>query len=154
MPKDRSNSYYLPRLEREHPAIHADWKAGKYRSAREALIAAGLKRDENRLNALKAAWKKASRAERRDFAKWVAAAARPAREPIVGADSKLLPKAAERIRAIMSRRNLKLGKVMDEMGFNRHDGSLGYALGKKRARLLQPDMIKGLEKWLDDNGRW
>jgi len=40
-----SKSYILARLERDHPDILADFEAGKYRSARQAGIAAGFVKD-------------------------------------------------------------------------------------------------------------
>lgn len=43
-PQKRNNTYYLDRLKRDHPKIHADYLAGKFPSALQAFEAAGLKR--------------------------------------------------------------------------------------------------------------
>lgn len=154
----RNNTYFLPRLEVEHPKIYADFRAGKYPSLRQALIAAGLKQEPRKLNALKATWKKASPADRLEFLKWVgaptsapvAASTPTAAAPLVDGDGRLLPAIADRIRRIMSRRGLKMGAVMRELGLKVDDGSLGGALAKKPTR-LRPELISALEKWLGDN---
>jgi len=41
-PQKRNNTYYLDRLKRDHPKIHADYLAGKFPSALQAFEAAGL----------------------------------------------------------------------------------------------------------------
>lgn len=51
----RNADYYRRRLEREHPAIYADLKAGRYRSVRQAALAAGLIHLRRLLNALQRA---------------------------------------------------------------------------------------------------
>lgn len=62
-PQKRDKDYYLERLEREHPTIHADYLAGKFPSALKAFEAAGLKKHRSRLQELKNAWQKATIAE-------------------------------------------------------------------------------------------
>ena len=174
MPKQqRGNDYLVPRLEKEHPAIYADWKAGKYRSASEALVAAGLKRRPTALNALRSAWRKASGGERSVFLNEIRAPTSPAPSPaaslppipahsaasltpstaswlpVVDSEHRLTPEAVKRIDQIMSRRQLKMGDVMAEMGFKRLDGSLGTAM--RRPSCLRPVLASKLEKWLERN---
>jgi antitoxin component HigA of HigAB toxin-antitoxin module len=140
----------MRRLEAEHPAIFADWKAGKYSSARKALEAAGLRRPNMRLNALKNAWAKATAKERADFLLWTASPVTSSSlGNVVDKDRRIIPAAAAQIRTIMDRRGLKMGDVMSEMGFKRLDPSLGNALSG--ATRLRPDVVNQLEKWLDDN---
>ncbi|WP_417414179.1 hypothetical protein [Hoeflea sp.] len=72
----RDNEYLLKRLEREHPTIFADFQAGKFKSAHEALIVAGLKQPPKQLNVLKNAWSKANAAEQAEFRRWIRASSR------------------------------------------------------------------------------
>lgn len=51
----RDGTYYLRRLEKEHPAIFAELKAGRYPSNRKALEAAGLGKPSRALGVLKSA---------------------------------------------------------------------------------------------------
>jgi len=67
MSKKRDNGYYLKRLERERPDVHADYLAGAYKTADSALRAAGLKKERTSLHELKNAWRKATAAEQDDF---------------------------------------------------------------------------------------
>lgn len=64
---------------------------------------------------------------------------------------RLLPLTVARIDEIVSKRHLKIGDVMAEMGFARLNASLGMALagGTK----LQPYVINALEKWLAVNSK-
>lgn len=75
MPKKqkRDNAYYEERLKNEFPTIYADLKAGRHRNVAEAAIAAGLKKPRTRLNKLKNAFDKASKAEQADFLSWLQA---------------------------------------------------------------------------------
>jgi hypothetical protein len=66
---NRGNSYYLPRLERDHPEIAARYRAGEFNSATAALREAGLIPPRKPINALLRAWEKASVTERRQFIK-------------------------------------------------------------------------------------
>jgi hypothetical protein len=165
--QDRSNAYLMKRLESEHPSIYADWKAGKFSSPRQALIAAGLRQPPKPLNNLKTAWKKANASDRTEFLKWIgvspaapsAAASStkpPRRSPstsaIVGSDGKLLPAVKARIKLIMQRRGLRQGAVLKEMGYTDvHDASLGMALSEGNPRTVRPDLELKLAKWLKDN---
>jgi len=152
----RDNDYYEERLKRDHPTIFADLKAGKYSTVTEALLAAGLKTKRTRLHEMKNAWGKASRDEQREFLSWLHADIKtklpvtPSSSSIpIAHDRKLVPDAIARVKDIMSKRRLKLGNVMDEMGFIRLDASLGMALRQKTR--LRPEMIAALEKWLAAN---
>jgi hypothetical protein len=169
--QDRSNSYLMKRLESEHPTIYADWKAGKFSSPRQALIAAGLRQPPKPLNNLKTAWKKANASERAEFLKWIGApqaapnagassttsSTKPTRlspraSAIVGSDGKLLPAVKARIKLIMQRRGLRQGAVLKEMGYTDvHDASLGMALSEGNPRTVRPDLELKLAKWLKDN---
>lgn len=162
MPKQqkRDNAYYEQLLKRRFPAIHSDYRTGKYSSLREALIAAGIKQPRSRLHELKNAWLKATAAEQRDFARWLraqigAAAVLPSTptggrcsRPIA-VDRRLETWAASRIEVIRAKRNLAMGDVMHEMGFKRLNASLGRSLA--RGDRLQPDVITALENWVRVN---
>lgn len=165
--QDRSDAYLMKRLEREFPAIHADWIAGKYASKRQALIAARLRQPDQPLNALKRAWKKADPSEQAEFRKWIGVPT-PGRNParpaggrsvssivvsgIVDREGRLLPAAADRIRTIMRGRSLKVGLAMKEMGYtNVYDASLGSALSEAKPCVVNADLQKAIEKWLDAN---
>lgn len=166
--KIRDNAYYLERLEGEYPTVYADWKAGKYRSMRQAFIAAGLKKDTSQLNTLKNAWRKSSPSQQADFLRWIQAASSAGTAPtknskatltttskpiqtiaIADAQRQLLPATIARIQTIKVRRGLKMGDVMREMSYKPLNASLGRAL--HRPTRLKPDLISALEKWLLNN---
>ena len=175
----RDNDYLMCRLEKEHPTIFADWKAGKFPSPRQALIAAGLRQPEKQLNILRNAWSKASATERADFLKWIGLAGGPApaiTSPNVAASTKkaksgvrsissrstlpgspvtqtghLKPWALTRITQIMDARRMKMGEVMKEMGFKPLDASLGRARRDLDPSTISNDLALALSKWLDDN---
>ena len=69
--KIRDSAYWLGRLEREHPDIYADHRAGKISSVREACIRARLIRQPTRLDALKREWKKTGYRDRKAFVDWI-----------------------------------------------------------------------------------
>jgi hypothetical protein len=147
----RDNSYYLRRLEIEHPAIFADFKAGKYASARQALNAANLKRVQRPLNVLKNAWKKASAKQQADFLLWCGSVphAHSSLSTVVDTDRRLLPGVAARIRQIMDRRSLRPGDVMREVGLKSLNASLAGAL--ERNHRISTDLAGRLKDWLYDN---
>lgn len=156
----RDNTYYKERLEREHPAIYRDLVAGKYNSAREAFIAAGLKKPRSPLHELKNAWGKATTAEQRDFLRWLRARYKVATAPAtslsttsarrtVDVDRRIENWAKVRIREIMDRRRMTHGDVMDELGFKRLNASLARALA--RGDRIRQEMITPLKDWLDAN---
>lgn len=151
--KIRGNTYYEARLKREHPKIHADLLAGKYASVREACIAAGLKKPGDRVRQLTNLWNKASPSERDRFLQSIGASPMPATATaIVDSRGYLLKETKTRIEFIMTRRGLKIGQVMSEMGFtNNHDTSLGMALSRGRPSRVRADVQRALEGWLNTN---
>ena len=146
----RSNDYYLERLRLDRPDILRDLLAGKYSSAAAAFRDAGLKKPRTRLQELKNAWSKASRAECDEFKAFIGCATPPVATPPSTApfssDCRLSVTVVRQIKAIMLRRGMTMGAVMDELGFKRLNPSLGLAL-RQNSR-LQPDMITALEKWI------
>lgn len=152
-PPRRDNAYYEQQLKSRHPGLHADYLAGKYPTLANALIAAGLKKKRTRLQELQNAWTKSAATEKREFLRWIKGAASAAPSaPLPGpvaVDRLLLPWAKVRIREIMSRRRLRMGDTMAELGLNRGNGSLGLALNQNRR--LQPAVIVVLKKWIGTN---
>lgn len=164
MPKKskRDNAYYEAQLKHRFPAIHSDYRSGKYSSLREALLLAGIKQPRSRLHELKNAWQKATAAEQSEFLRWLRAqtamkmtASLPATSSTpngpVAVNRRLEMWAASRIRIIMTKRSLTVGDVMYEMGYERLNASLGLALA--RGNRLQPDVVSALERWLKANER-
>jgi len=164
-PQKRDNQYYLDRLRNEHPAVFADFQAGKFKSAAEALVAAGLRKPRSQLDVLSSAWSKASPTERDTFKAQIGCSA-PAPASVVPAvvsaviappgqarpakgKGQLTPALAADVTAIMARRGLKNGDVMREIGFKHLDASLGRALG--RGDQVQNRMINALEDWVGKN---
>lgn len=152
-PPKRDNAYYEEQLKSRHPAIHADYLARKYPKLANALIAAGLKKTRTRLHELRNAWTKATAAEKRDFVRWIKGAATsappaPLSRP-VAVDRLLQPWAKNRIQEILSKRRLRMGDIMAELGLKKGNGSLGRALN--RVSKLQPAVIVLLEKWIETN---
>lgn len=105
-------------------------------------------------------WARATATERRHFLAAIRVGAGPAPVAptispsvlsIVDADSKLRPHVAARISTIMSRRGLKMGAVMTEMGMQPLNQSVSGAMARKPKRLLNPSVLAALEKWLKDN---
>ena len=62
-----SAAYLVAKLKRDHPKIARDLATGKYRSARAAARAAGIKVDVSPLVLLRRAWRQASEEERQTF---------------------------------------------------------------------------------------
>ena len=164
MPKTkRDNTYYLERLEIEAPAIHRDLLAGKFSSPAEAFRAAGLKKPRTRLNELKNAWRKASTSEQQQFFRWLgisgshapvatgAAPAIPAPSPrtLGGKSGHLSEETKRKVVAILTRRSIKVGQTMREIGFDPLNASLGTALA--RGTRVQPELARALDIWIDDN---
>jgi hypothetical protein len=146
----RDSDYYLGRLQREFPIIHADLVAGRYKSVRDAAIAARLRKAPTPLKTMLAAWGKASAAERAEFLRGIgvapAAVSSPTTIAPIAIDLRLTPATKSRIEAIMSTRGIKQGQVMSELGFSKLDGSLGGALSQDNK--LRPAVISALEAWL------
>jgi len=178
--QDRNNVYLLGRLEKERPDIFADWKAGKYKSTRKALLAAELRQPTKPINTLKTAWKKASAAEHAEFRKWIGgggaakavatvsrlpsaprvspkAGTRTARSwksaagTLVAPNGNLEAWVTNRIRSIMANRKMKMGQVMIEMGYGKLNAALGRAMTTHRPSRIDNDMVIALEIWLRSN---
>lgn len=157
----RKKAYYKRRLKAEFPEIYAAFRAGAYPTVSEAAIAAGLKVPKSPLARLKSAWTDADEAGRADFLAWLAAAGVPPSTSCMtsGSDNTgpissgryLLPAAALRIGEIMSRRHLKTGDVMSELGFDGKDRSLARAL--ERGFPLRLQVMAAIDTWLADNAQ-
>jgi hypothetical protein len=63
----RDNAFYERHLKKKRRDIYERWKIGDYASLRQALIAAGIKRETTGLDLLERGWKKASLEERSAF---------------------------------------------------------------------------------------
>ena len=146
----RSNDYYLERLRLERPDLLRDLIAGKHASAAAAFREAGLKKPRTRLQEMKNAWLKASPTERDEFKGFIGCTTSAAPTLLSAVpfsfDYRLSLPAVAQIRAIMLRRGMSMGAVMNELGFKRLNPSLGLALSQNSR--LQPDMITALEKWI------
>ncbi|WP_209427684.1 hypothetical protein [Pararhodobacter sp. SW119] len=126
----RDNAYFERRLQKEHPQVYADWKAGKFKTLTAARHSIGLGKRRTRFQELINAWEKASTQERDDFLDYLrkqgvqpasvaAAAAAPTVAPAGGGATggsrlgyqvavvgKLTPQAKDRILEIVQRRGL------------------------------------------------
>jgi len=161
----RDNEYYLKRLRQERPDVHADFEAGRFKNLSEALVKSGIRKKRTSLDALKAAWGKASATERNAFKALIGCApptatSAPASPPVHVKSPRnattakpgkgRLPVALkDAVTKIMKLRRLKLGQVMREIGRNPLDGSLGMALNKDT--LVEDSMIAELEAWVTKN---
>lgn len=159
----RDNVYYLRRLELENPAVYADYRAGKFRTVADALVAGGLRRSRSSLDVLEVAWKKASTAERLAFLKaighpfpaaspasTVATPAMPVSSTPIHVDRYLTKDARAAIQDVMDKHRLKMGGVMHELGFKRRNPALGLALNQ--GRRLKDDLLEKLQPWLEKHG--
>jgi hypothetical protein len=153
--QDRSNAYWLDRLEKEHPTHFAILKAGGYRSVTEALIAAGLRKAPKPINALRRAWKSSSPKERYEFIRWGAAeltgkpASAPKSKDIVDRSSRLTAYALRMIVVILANRNITSAAAISEMGLSRHDYTFPAAITSRTA--VRPELAEALEKWIEAN---
>lgn len=157
-PKKRDSAYWLARLERDHPDIHARLLAGEFTSVRAASAAAGLIRLPTRLDALKREWAKASPAERAEFVSWAEGRLppRPAGSPLpgslIGPDGFLLPEVIDRIEAIMvtpgpfGPGKSQHGRIMSAMGYQRSSTRLANAL--LRRGKPDSDFLDRLRAWI------
>lgn len=176
MPKSRQkrdNHYYLQRLRDEFPAIYADYHSFMFKNATAALIAAGLRKPKTGLDNLQSAWKKASLSEQRTFKLEIgcigpasattapvtnssACASASASIGPAGATNqihthgRLSTDTIAHIQAVMSRRRIKVGDVMAEMGFKKLNPSLGLAMNQG-AQIRDLAVLAALETWLIKN---
>lgn len=150
----RDNAYYEERLKRSHPTVHADYLAGKFPSLTQALNAAGITKPRTRLHELKNAWQKAAPAERREFLQWLkpqSSVPTSVSQPVVSTspittDGRLERWAIDRVKYLMSKRNIRMGDLLQQLGFNKYDPSLGIAL--RDGTRIRPDLIAALEAWI------
>ncbi len=77
-PKDRSNSYWLKRIERDHPKIFAKLRSGEVPTVRAARLQAGLLRQPTRLEKFIRDWDRLSIGQRGEFLQWVKSTQKPA----------------------------------------------------------------------------
>ncbi|MBV8654234.1 MAG: hypothetical protein JO255_22430 [Alphaproteobacteria bacterium] len=80
-PKDRSNSYWLKRIERDHPKIFAKLRSGEVPTVRAARLQAGLLRQPTRLEKFIRDWDRLSTGQRGEFLQWVKSTQKPTPEP-------------------------------------------------------------------------
>ncbi len=169
----RDNDYYLQRLRDEFPAIYADYQVGKFKNAASAFVAAGLRKPKSGLDLLRSAWKKASPSERSDFkleigcsgpgvANSSPTASTSAVKPAPASSSLgvslrpvhvggfLTTDAVDHIKVVMSRRSMKIGEVMAEMGFKKLNPSVALAMSRG-AQIRDPAVLAALETWLSRN---
>lgn len=172
-PQKRDNHYYLERLRVDHPGIHADYVAGKFKNAAEAFVVAGLRKPKTALDHLRSTWSKATAAERDAFKAMIGcktpatipaspssntaapAAVVPTTRPtsasgVIHVDGCLVPAVVDQINTVMARRGIMAGAVMKELGFKALNPSLGFAL-HRRTRINDPDVLIALEDWLKKN---
>lgn len=159
----RNNDYYLNRLWVSRPDIYADFQAGRFENAAEAFVAADLRKPRSALDLLRSAWSKASSAEQDAFKAYIGChvpapqpSAAPTNNLASASSTKVLPVTASKqhlppaleveVRRIMTQRNLKIGKVIREIGFSHLDASLGMAL--LRGTLVQRKLVTALEQWV------
>jgi hypothetical protein len=153
MTKKRDSDYYKERLKRDFPPIFADWRAGKFKSVRQAAAFAGLIHLPTRVDALKREWKHATTREKNEFVAWTkgrkAASAAPSLS-IIDATGHLKPAVIRFINEWTSAKRIKPGKIMKEIGFSNFDYTLSQAL--RRGAPIRSAAIPRLEVWLVRNG--
>jgi hypothetical protein len=156
MTKKRDSNYYKERLKRDFPPIFADWRAGKFKSVRQAAAFAGLIRLPTRVDALKREWKRAAPAQRKAFLTWVNTTGIGLKKvtgikpPIADAGRYLKPDVIAVIRKWLAANHAKISDIVRDMGLSPLDGSLALAL--KGVYRLHRDTIAKLEIWLKLQG--
>jgi hypothetical protein len=156
MAKKRDSGYYRERLRRDHPRIYADLGAGRYRSVRQAAIAAGLIREPTRLQALKRNWQRASPAEQRRFVAWVRARTASARRAgpsisaIVDSDNRLKPPVVSFLKGWIRAHRYKPGWIMKDLGFSVYDATLAPAITSNGP--VREKVADKLQHWLAKQG--
>ena len=152
MSKKRDSDYYKERLKRDFPPVFADWRAGKFKSVRQAAAAARSIHIPTRVDALKREWKGATTAEKNEFVAWIKGrkAASAASIPIIDPDGHLKPGVIRFIRGWTRDRRIKPGKIMKEIGFSNFDYTLSHAL--RHGAPLRSAVIPPLKSWLVRKG--
>ena len=151
MSKKRDSKYFAERLQRDFPAIHSEYRAGKLKSIRQAAIMAGLVRKPTRVDALRREWKKASVSEQGEFLVWARAARSGSgkRTPIVTSTGLMTTAVINYLNTWLKRHKLRPGQVMKQMGFSNYDYRLASALN---GAPLSPKLVPSLAGWLARNG--
>jgi hypothetical protein len=157
-PLKRDRAYFERRLQKEYPAIYADFLAGRFWTINAAAKAAGLIKTLGGLEALRRAWDRASLTERKQFIAGLrAGAGKPTPvaagpKTVITSDRYVLDWAKKRIPEIMAKRGLKDADVMRELGSKPLDASLWRAIRRRgQPTRIRPDLAKALERWLHDN---
>jgi hypothetical protein len=155
MKKKRDNAYLKKRLAKEFPDVFADFDAGRIKSVRAAAAKARLIHLPTRLDALKREWKKANRAEQREFILWAKAREAEARgahpvRPIADAAGRLLPDVRKFLSDWVKANRSKPGRIMKMIGFKRFDPTLSQAI--YGGHILRPEVIPNLTSWLTKEG--
>jgi hypothetical protein len=174
----RDNAYFERRLEKDHPQLYADVKAGRI-TVTEARRRAGMGKPRTRLQEMVNAWEKASPDERDDFLDHLCKKGVPiggattapntprlmraSADATVGSglsyqvaiDGTLTPQAKTRILEIINRRKLfgsdgspKYGVIMQELVPAFKSRNMALAQAVRRGNRLSPDMVRALEQWL------
>lgn len=163
-PLKRDREYYESRLKTRYPSVYADFLGGKYKSVREASIAAGIVKSRSPLMELRSAWRKASRSERDEFIKDVTggtltrkgltlrlkSSSTPLRAPALDSNRKLHPQARALIIQILASRDITPSRAIVEIDPSKKtlDASLGLALSRNTRLSLDSN---ALERWIEKN---
>jgi hypothetical protein len=161
--KERGSAYYRARLENEHPAICAELDAGKYKSLREACVAAGLRKDDRPIGTALRAWSKATPPERLEILKALIAKATDegivprrsvsstakgssAPRPAYFVDRRFTPEGKKAYESALVASGMKPVEVLRELGLSHLDPSIGLAL--KNGTRLNEITLKLLDGWI------
>ena len=151
--KTRDSAYYRERLRKEHPAIHADLLAKKYKSTRQAAAAARLIHLPTRLDALKRDWNRATAAEQVAFLTWLKASRAKAPTMVLGPIADLKGRLRKDVRDFLTKwiaeKRSKPGRIMKEMGLSLYDITLSGAID---GHTVRKQVIDRLGPWLIKNG--
>jgi hypothetical protein len=152
--KKRDNDYWLRRLKRDHPALHARCLAGEL-PVRRACAEVGYISLPGPVDVLIRTWRKATEAQRREFFELAQAdklrAASGTPRLKVGRDGKLTLASIKILNDIISAKKLKPGAVMKAMGYSPLNINLSRALEKSLS--VEPEFLGQLEAWVAKSGR-
>lgn len=167
--RKRDSAYWLGRLLRERPGLHADAAAGRV-PVRQACMTAGWIKPDDRLKALKRDWTRASSFEREEFLRYlrdegflvgmpmagsaaaVAAStmASPSWSPIFDSSKRLTADGRVRLKRLMTDLGLTSCDLALELGRKKGDASIGLALSRRRMRIEDSAFIAMIERWVID----
>jgi hypothetical protein len=158
MSKKRDRAYYEARLKRDFPRIFAEWRAGKFKSVRQASAEAGLIHLPDRFDALKREWKHGTDPQRRKFINWLKATRyglaplpRSASAPVIADSTGILviPVVAF-LKNWIDCYNTTPGRIMKVMGFPNYDTRLSQSFGRRVG--LPAEILGALAVWLKAQG--